>query len=601
MSFTTSRLRSQFEQVQQLRQSGQAAVADMLARQIVAAVPSSVEDLYCQASLLLDWNRPADALKRFDEARARGPVPPELLVDRAVALNALDRPEEAIESCRAALDVQRRFAPAHLIWGKSLATLERYDEALEQYGAALKADASFRHARDQRAALLMVLSRAEEALADLQRLLREFANDPSLHNRHGLALAELERFDEALAAFDKGLALAPRDAGLWHNRGVTLWSLECYEAAVESYDRALAVNPGLFVTMSNRANTLQELLRLDEAMAAHDRVVKTWPDYVSGHWNRSQGLLLRGNWAEGFRELQWRQKRPEAVADFAMDGRAEWLGAEDLNGKTLLIRAEQGLGDTLHFVRYAALAQQRGARVILRVQKPLVPLLLEALIPPPEAVIGDDVSLPDFDFHVFFMSLPHAFGTDLGNVPAPMPYMQADPVRVAKWRERLGGHGFKIGISWRGGGRDATDTGRSFSPNRLAPLAGLPGVRLISLQKGDAALAQLQDLPPQMIVETLADFDEGDGAFLDTAAVMANCDLVISSDTAVAHLAGALGRPTWLALKYVPEWRWMLHRSDSVWYPSARLFRQQAVGDWSAAFAAMETELKKLLAAQDPP
>lgn len=598
--FTTSRLRAQFEQVQKLRQSGQAARADMLGRQIVAAVPFGVEDLYCQASLLLDWNRPADALKRFDAARALGRVPPELLVDRAVALNGLHRPEEAIESCRAALALQHRFAPAHLIWGESLVALGRHDAALAQYGAALKADAHFAPARDKRAMLLMALSRTAEALADLQRLVRESANDPELHNRHGLALAELERFEEALAAFDKGLALAPRDASLLHNRGVALRSLERHEAAVESYDRALAVNPALFVTMSNRANTLQDLLRLDEAMAAHDRVVKTWPDYVSGHWNRAQGLLLRGDWAEGFREFAWRKKRPELASIYLDMAQPEWLGAEALNGKTLLIRAEQGLGDTLHFARYAALAQQRGARVILSVQRPLVPLLRESLFPPPDAVIADDEPRPDFDAHVFLMSLPLAFGTDTGNVPAPIPYMRADPARMAQWRERLGGHGFRIGISWRGG-RDGADTGRSFSPGRLAPLAALPGVRLISLQKGDAALAQLRDLPPRMTVETLTDFDEGEGAFRDTAAVMANCDLVISSDTAVAHLAGALGRPTWLALKYVPEWRWLLHRGDSVWYPSARLFRQQAAADWSGPFAAMETELKKLLAAQDPP
>ena len=599
MSFTITSLRSQFEQVQQLHRSGQTAVADMLARQIVAAVPASVEDLYCQASILLGWNRPGDALKRFDEARARARVPPELLVDRAVALNALDRSEEAIESCRAALDLQRRFAPAYLIWGESLAALGRHDEALEQYRSALKADANFTPARSNRAALLMALSRTEEALADLQRLAREFPNDAGLHCRHGLALAELLRFDEALAAFDKGLALTPRDAGLHHNRGVTLWNLERYAQAMESYDKALALNPGLFVTMSNRANTLQELLRLDEAMAAHDRVVANWPDYVSGHWNRAQGRMLQGAWSEGLKEFQWRKQRPEMKNEY-LPG-PEWTGTEDLNGKTLLIRAEMGLGDTIQFARYAALAKARGAKVVLAVQAPLMRLMSESLAPPVDAVVEKYADpLPPFDFHIASMSLPLAFGTTTENAPNRVPYLKADPARVAAWKERIGDYGFRIGICWRGGAA-GSDMGRTFPPSLLAPIAALPGVRLISLQKGKGE-AQLTSLPPGMAVETLGDdFDAGPDAFLDTIAVMEACDLVISCDTSIAHLAGALARPLWMATKKVPEWRWLLGRSDSVWYPTARLFRQHAMGQWSGAFAEMKNELKQLLAKQDRP
>lgn len=599
MSFTTTRLRSQFEQVQQLRQSGQAAVAEMLAHQIMAAVPASVDDLHCQASLLLGWNRPADALKRFDEARARGRVPPELLVDRGVALNRLGRPEDAIESCRAALEVQRRFAPAHLIWAESLIALEQHDAALEQYRASLKADANFAHARSGRAILLMALSRTEEALPDLQRLVRDFPNDPGLHNRHGLALAELLRFDDALAAFGKALALAPRDPGFWHNHGATLWNLERRAEAVDSYDKALALNPGLFVTASNRANTLDDMMRLDEGMAAHDRVVTFWPDHVDGHWNRAQALLLRGRWAEGFQEFEARKRRPSGAAFYQGDTTPEWRGQEDLAGKTLLVRGEMGMGDTIQFARYALVARARGADVVLAVQKAMVPLLRESLTP--ALPIITDSETPPCDFHAYAMSLPLAFGTDTGNVPAPVPYLKANVARAAAWKEKLGSHGFKIGICWRGAGLGAADMGRAFHPRHLAGLAALPNVRLICLQKGEAALAQLDGLPPGMTVEMLPGFDEGDGAFLDAAAVMENCDLVISSDTAIAHLAGAQNRPLWLALKQVPDWRWLLHRTDSVWYPSARLFRQHTPGDWPGVFAAMEKDLKTLFATQERP
>jgi tetratricopeptide (TPR) repeat protein len=600
MSFTTTRLRPQFEQVQLLRAQGQAAVAEMLARQIVAAAPSSVDDLYCQASLLLEWNRPADALKRFDEARAHGTVPPELLVDRAVALKQLNRGEEALASCDAALALVPGFAPAHLIRAETLWLLERGAAALADYDAALRAAPDFAYARNSRAMLLMALSRPEEALEELQRLLKQLPNDPSLHNRLGLALAQLLRFEEALAAFDRAAALASRDASIWHNRGVALWSLERFEAAVESYDKALALNPALPVTMSNRANTLQELLRLDEAMAAHDRVVAGWPDFVSGHWNRSQGRMLMGDWAEGLKEFEWRKRRAEVKDDYLIG--PEW-SREDLKDKTLLIHAEMALGDTIQFMRYGALAQERGARIVLAVQAPLLRLLAESLTPPADAVVEKGASPPAFDYHISTMSLPLAFGTTPDNAPsqvgsARVPYLKADPDRAARWKESLGEGGFKIGICWRGG-RPGNDMGRGFPLALLAPIAQLPGVRLISLQKGEG-VAQLASLPAGMAVETLGDdFDAGPDAFLDTIAAMESLDLMISCDTSIAHLAGATARPLWLATKLAPEWRWLLNRNDSVWYPSARLFRQQAVGDWATVFAEMETELRKLLARQD--
>jgi hypothetical protein len=259
-----------------------------------------------------------------------------------------------------------------------------------------------------------------------------------------------------------------------------------------------------------------------------------------------------------------------------------------------------GLGDTIHFVRYAALAQQRGARVVLAAQAPLVRLLSESLTPPADAVIGKDDAPPPYDYQIASMSLPLAFGTTAETAPATVPYLKADPARTAAWKEKLGARGFKIGICWRGG-RPGNDMGRTFPLALLATIATLPGVRLISLQKGEGE-AQLDSLPPGMVVETLGDdFDAGHNAFLDTVAVMAACDLIISCDTSIAHLAGALARPLWMATKLVPEWRWLLHRTDSVWYPTVRLFRQQAVGDWSGAFAAMQPELKQLLATQDTP
>jgi tetratricopeptide (TPR) repeat protein len=592
MAFTTSRLRAQFQKIQQARQAGQTAIADMLASQLLAAMAVSADDFYCQASILMDQGRFADALKRFDAALTRGPAPPEVLVDRAVALSEMGRIDEALASCEAALKVSRDFLPAHLVMGDTLRAAGRPDEAVAHYDKAVGRKRDFLPGLQRRADLALETGRFEDALADFDRLLRAAPEDPDLLVSRGQVLAELLRHDEALAVFERVLARDLRNLRALHNRGVTLWQMARFDEALASYDKALALNANNPVTMTCRANTLQDLGRLDEAMAVHDRVLALSPRSASGHWNRAQGVLLQGKWKEGFSEFEWYRQRPESPRS-PFDG-LRWTGAEALSGRTLAIYAEQGLGDTLQGVRYAALAQERGAKVILMVQKPLVRLLREHLVPPVTEVIAQYAETPPHDFQVGMMSLPFVFGTETHTVPASAPYLTADPAQVARWGERIGSQGLRIGICWQGG-QPGADMGRGFPLAMLEDIARLPGVRLIALQKG-AGLAQLASLPPGMTVEMPGeDFDEGPDAFLDSAAVMENLDLVISSDTSIVHLAGALARPVWMAAKYVPEWRWLLGREDSVWYPTLRLFRQQAVGDWRGVFTAMETELKKKL------
>jgi tetratricopeptide (TPR) repeat protein len=443
----------------------------MLTRQLLAAVATSPDDFYCQASLLLEQDRFADALKKFDQAMTRGPAPPELLVDRGVALNELGRTDEALESCAAALKASRDFLPAHLVTGNILLSAGRAEEALEAYDRAVGRKRDFLPALQSRAALALNMVRAEEALADFERLLRAIPNDPALHTSRGQALAELQRFDEALAAFDRALALDPRHLRALNNRGVTLWQMARFEEALASYDRALSLNPNNPVTMSCRANTLQDLGRIEEAMAQHDRVIALAPQGASGHWNRAQGLLLQGQWKDGFAEFEWYRKRPESPRSLLT--MPHWTGAEDLNGKILAITAEQGLGDTLQGVRYAALAQERGAKVILHVQPPLVSLLRDHLIPPVDAVVPQGGTMPPHDYQVGMMSLPFVFGTELHTVPARTPYLKADPALVSRWQARIGINGFRIGICWQGG-QPGGDMGRSFPVRLLEGIARLP-------------------------------------------------------------------------------------------------------------------------------
>jgi hypothetical protein len=266
--------------------------------------------------------------------------------------------------------------------------------------------------------------------------------------------------------------------------------------------------------------------------------------------------------------------------------------ALDVKGKTILIYDEQGLGDTILFVRYLPLLLEKGAKVLLAPQ-PSLRQLLHTLGPGVRIVSLVDTTL-EFDFHTPLASLPLAFGTEADNIPVPIPYLKAEPDRVSFWRSKLGDNGFKIGICWQGS-THKIDRGRSFPLALFHDLAKIEGVRLVSLHKG-AGESQLENLPNGMVVEKLGeDFDTGDQAFLDSAAVINCCDLVITSDTAIAHLAGALGASTWVVLKWVPDWRWQLERKDSPWYPSLQLFRQSQPGQWQPVFVEMENSLRSLM------
>ncbi len=393
-----------------------------------------------------------------------------------------------------------------------------------------------------------------------------------------------------MASYRQALALSPRRA-TWHNNlGGLLSGLRRFEQALDSFEQAIAVKPDHAEAHTNRGHTLAALGRTQEAIASHDRALVLQPAMADALVNRAVARLSLGRF-EGWGDLEARKlrKRPLGVRPLTTP---LWLGEDDIAGRTLLVFSEQGLGDTIQFCRYLPLLEQRGARVLFSPQKPLT-RLLATLSPTIQLVDADDAGLVH-DFHTPLMSLPLAFGTTLDTIPARTSWLTAEPSRVADWKARLGQDGFRIGIAWQGS-RTAADAGRSFPAAAFAGIAALPGVRLISLQKGHGA-DQLQSLPEGMTVEVPGpDFDAGDQAFLDTAAVMEGCDLVITSDTAVAHLAGALGRPTWVVLQYAPDWRWMRDREDSPWYPTMRLVRQTSPDDWGSAFDAVETALRELL------
>ncbi len=370
------------------------------------------------------------------------------------------------------------------------------------------------------------------------------------------------------------------------------------EEALRSLQEGVRLQPDSAESHSSLGTALCAQGRLDAAVAEYEQAIQLKPDYPDAHWNRALVRLLCGDLERGWPDYEWRWRcaRHSPMPDFTQP---RWDGGP-LDGRTILLYAEQGLGDTLHFIRYAPLVKARGGRVIVQCQGTLIPLLSRSAGIDGLAAWGD--APPPFDVYVPLMTLPSLFHTTLETVPADIPYLIADPDLIAHWRRALTPiRGLRVGIAWQGSPRHPWDRHRSVPLAAFEPLARIEGVQLISLQQGHG-VEQLRDLAGRFPVLDLGELvDRTAGPFMDTAAILHNLDLVVSVDTAIAHLAGGLGVPLWLAIHHTPDWRWLLDRDDNPWYPSARLFRQPAPGDWASVFDRMTEELRLRVACRAQP
>ena len=370
------------------------------------------------------------------------------------------------------------------------------------------------------------------------------------------------------------LAFNPFYPAVQNNRGVELARLGRYEEALASYNGALAIDPDCAEALSNRGDALRMLGHYAEALAGYTRAQALKSGLAYAHWNEGICRLQMGDYPAGWKKYEWRLKIKALNLKARKLRQPRWLGAETLHGRTILLHAEQGLGDTIQFVRYAPLVAAKGATVLLDVPGMLAPLM--ARLAGVKRVLDRSEALPAFDFHCPLPSLPLAFGTTLDTVPASNPYLSTDSDAAARWRARLAPQGQTlVGVAWRGSPGYAHDRERSIRFADFARLMALPGVRFVSLQKELTwEECRLADSLPQL-VHPGADFR-------NTAEAIAALDLVISVDTAWAHWAGAVGKPLWVLLPFVPHWTWLTEREDSPWYPTARLFRQPRSGDWTS-------------------
>jgi tetratricopeptide (TPR) repeat protein len=480
-------------------------------------------------------------------------------------------------------------APPQVIAAFRLQAAGHVAEAEAAYRAVLAAEPGQIEALDMLAQLCRARGELGEALKFWAALMKCARGSAEAASNHGLVLNELGRPAEALASFDRALILRPDFVPAHYNRGNALLSLDRFEEALRSYERAVALDPHHVDAWYNRGNALRELRRHDAALDSYARALALAPERTDIHVNEALTLLRIGKLREGFALYEWRPSRPQS----GLPGQ-QWRGDTPIAGKTIYLQAEQGFGDTLQFIRYAPLLAARGAQVVAGMPAPLKPLIatMESV-----SALTDGDALQPCDFHCAIMSLPHAFGTELATIPANVPYLHAAPDRIAHWSSRLPAtENRRVGLVWAGSTGFAGDRRRSLPFAALAGLLATPGVSFVGLQRDVSA----HDLPAVGAAHNFVNIGTELRDFADTAAVVSQLDLVIGVDTAVVHLAGAMARPVWVMLPFSPDFRWLLDRSDSPWYPSARVFRQSVPGDWADVIARIGAALASPAAGMAP-
>jgi len=521
---------------------------------------------------LFELKRFKEALASYDRASSLKPDYAECYNSRGLALQELKRPAEALAAYDKAIALKPDFAEAHFNRGLALQDLQRSTEALAAHEKAIALKANLPEVHYSRGRVLEQLRRPDEALAAYETAAALNPGFAEPYTGRGNILQEMRRLDEALASHERAIELKPDFAEAHNNRSIALTYLMRPIEAMASSDKAIGLKPSFAEAFNNRGNIFQELRRYEEALVAYDRAIALDPEYVEAYNNRALLLLLMGRFEEGWREHEWRKKRRDGPVASNAYSQPLWLGEQNVEGKTIFVWWEQGFGDTIQFCRYGRLLEARGAEVIMSVQQPLL-ALLKSISPTIEVI---DREAAEFDYHCPLMSLPLAFKTSLDNVPAEPRYITADAKLRSVWESRLPRKTRpRIGVIWSG-----SMTHKIY--NRSMPLESLSAILgtnadWVCLQKeiSEADLAALrQDGRMTFFGDELSDFS-------DTAALVDLMDLVITIDTSVAHLAGAMGKPTWIMLPYNADWRWLRNRSDSPWYPAVRLFRQETIGDWS--------------------
>jgi tetratricopeptide (TPR) repeat protein len=581
-----------------LQAGGRQGEAEAAFRQVAELKPDDADTQHRLGLALARAGRPDEAAAYLRRVVGLQPQDAAARSNLGNLLHTLGRPGEAQEQLHEAVRLRPDYPEAHYNLGNVLLALGRHAEAETCYLEALRLRPGYADAHANLGNALLQRGDLDGALLHHRRAVSLRPGSAEGHYNLGVVLARQGRSDGALACYREAVRLQPDHALAHNNLGCLLRARANLDQAVRHLRQAARARPDNAEAWNNLAVALREQGHPEEAIACYDEAIRLRPDDAGAHRGKALALLLLEDFERGWPEYEWRWRGDDAPPAVSLN-RPRWDGSL-LAGRTLLLWTEQGLGDTIQFVRYAGLAKAQGANVVLACPGALVPLLrscrgIDRLVPQGEP-------LPPCDVHAPLMSLPLLFGTTAASVPADVPYLSADPALVQRWGPFLDPlPGFKVGIAWQGNPSYRDDGARSVPLVQFEALAHVPGARLVSLQKGPG-IEQLRELSARFAVSDPGPgLDEAAGAFMDTAAISKGLDLVVTADTSLAHLAGALGVPVWVVLPFAPDWRWGLGRDDNLWYPSMRLFRQESPGDWEGVFRRVARSLAEMTASQRPP
>ena len=511
------------------------------------------------------------------------------LVQQGVTLHQQGNLIEAQVIYEKILSIQPDHFNALQLLGVLFSQAEQYLQSIEVLYKALQINPNHARTYSNYGIALKELKRFDEALGSYDQAIAINPDYGDAYYNRGNTLMELKRFDEALSSYDQAIAINPDYHESYNNRGNTLKELKRFDEAINSYNQAITINPDYHEPYNNRGNTLKEFKRFDEALVSYNQAISIDPDYADAYFNKSLLLILRGEYGEGWQLYEWRWKQKHNINSRRAYKQPLWLGHESLINKTLLITIEQGFGDYIQFIRYALLVEQLGAKVILEV--PLVLMKLASTLKGHFIFVESGKSLLDFDYYCPIVSLPLAFKTTVETIPATLPYLYVDKAKKQQLNKRLGKQVMtRIGLVWTGGPDHKKDCDRSLLLKQFSSLLTLP-FEFHSLQK------DIREVDAQTIIDFPHMYQHQDELqdFSDTAALVDAMDIIISVDTSVAHLAGAMGKKLLLLLPYLPDFRWMLDREDSPWYPSAKLYRQEKINDWDTALEKLKADLLKFI------
>jgi tetratricopeptide (TPR) repeat protein len=571
-----------FDSAVRCHRGGDLHQAETLYRQALQLDPKHAHAHYNLGMVLKVQGRLDEAAVCYRQVLLLDPVNANAHINLGNILKEQGQAAEAVECYRQAAHNVPLFTEAHINLGLALVEQGKLAEAAASYRRALGTNPRNAEAHYHLGVALRRLGQMAEAVVCFQQALRANPQLGDAYINLGDALKELGRLPEAVGSYGHALRINPQHLEAHNNLGNTFELQGEPALAIECYRRALAINFHQADTHYNLGIALTQLGMFREAREHNEQALRINPAHTRALWNRALLRLLEGDFAGGWQDYELRWSQSDMVPRYWRQPR--WDGSP-LEGKSILVHAEQGLGDTIQFVRYLTMVQERGGRVLFECQSELAQLFRG--IAGADEIVARGAPLPPHDLQVPLLSLPGIFGTTLASIPAPVPYLRADAGLVDSWRSKLEPVvGFKVGIAWQGRQIHKEDRFRSFPLAHFESVARVPGVRLVSLQVGPGT----EQLPAVSfpITDLGSKFDPG--SLGDLAAALMNMDLVVTADTAVAHLAGAVGIPVWVLVPMPPDWRWLLDRSDSPWYPTMRLFRQTQFGDWSEVFERVALE-----------